>query len=666
MTELLRVMEQKFRAGYTFHDHEFPLPRLIARDVRHILKSQTKENTGIDVLLDLIKTHENSIDLHQGLAIAFGYLNNIYNMYLNLNRMKEIKNDKDTFNKIIDIIIKFDRNNNEMISNYFTEAFLSDTSDHKLCQSMVDFIYNKMPGKGLYALKFLDTCLANKLVSKKNREQLLFNAGNIAIEHKQYQKAIEYYKELVENYSEKHDYYQHFGACFVYNDQCVDKDHGKKWLYKALKMQPNNIQTKIHIANWYARTNRFQEAIDWIDQTPELSKINSIKILRLNQYCFIHGCTPETDKLYTQYALENNNDVNIIVDHATSHLIVNDITVAENIINDLIQKIPKSDPKRFNIDWQSLHILVNNGQYTDAFRLFGDLYFKRIQCVTLAYGKEPWPGNKTGILALFCQYGGIGDYIFSTRFLPWFCKQANNIWLFVDERFINFYKNSKVFEMCKNIDIFPMKYSEMAKQADEVGDMFISACKYCPKHYFSQEIKINVPKHMSNKMNDVFQKIGDRDIIVFNMYGKHNSTQMMEYRRRIPIQNYIPLLNDPAFNNIMWVTVQRDLSSTEKDMLGSDNILILDDIDSDYAFSDTMHIINRAKCVITNDTSLLHLSATMEAKVLLMLSTYPHWYWYSKSDNTVYYKNVKIIRQKKWNDWSYPMECVKNYLTDNL
>ena len=68
-------------------------------------------------------------------------------------------------------------------------------------------------------------------------------------------------------------------------------------------------------------------------------------------------------------------------------------------------------------------------------------------------------------------------------------------------------------------------------------------------------------------------------------------------------------------------------------------------------FEDTMRIINSVDFVITVDTSILHLAGSLNKKTFVLLSTDCDERWGRKSNKTLWYPSLTLIRQEKINEW---------------
>ena len=56
------------------------------------------------------------------------------------------------------------------------------------------------------------------------------------------------------------------------------------------------------------------------------------------------------------------------------------------------------------------------------------------------------------------------------------------------------------------------------------------------------------------------------------------------------------------------------------------------------------------------DTSIIHLCGILNIKAYLLLNYNNFWTWFLDKKDTLWYPSIKIIKQKKFNDWSYVFE----------
>ena len=79
-------------------------------------------------------------------------------------------------------------------------------------------------------------------------------------------------------------------------------------------------------------------------------------------------------------------------------------------------------------------------------------------------------------------------------------------------------------------------------------------------------------------------------------------------------------------------------------------------------FEDTIGIIKNLDLVITADTSIAHLSATLEKKTWIVLPFICDWRWFRSDKKTIWYKNATLYRQKKTKNWKDPLQNIYKIL----
>ena len=115
---------------------------------------------------------------------------------------------------------------------------------------------------------------------------------------------------------------------------------------------------------------------------------------------------------------------------------------------------------------------------------------------------------------------------------------------------------------------------------------------------------------------------------------------------------------------MVFIILQKELSSNEiKEISGNKNIIYFSDLDDGkQAFIDSIEVINNLDLLITADTALAHLSATIGKKTWIALPYIAGWRWFLEEKDTRWYPNVTLYRQKKTEDWSGVFEIIKRNL----
>ena len=98
--------------------------------------------------------------------------------------------------------------------------------------------------------------------------------------------------------------------------------------------------------------------------------------------------------------------------------------------------------------------------------------------------------------------------------------------------------------------------------------------------------------------------------------------------------------------NANFYCLQNEIWGRDKDYLKSLNLIDC----SKYMLDEVASIIKNLDLVITVDTSLLHLSASLNKETWGILSLYPDWRW-GKFNNINPYKRLKFFKQENFIDW---------------
>ena len=69
--------------------------------------------------------------------------------------------------------------------------------------------------------------------------------------------------------------------------------------------------------------------------------------------------------------------------------------------------------------------------------------------------------------------------------------------------------------------------------------------------------------------------------------------------------------------------------------------------------------------VISSDTSILHLAASLGKETWAVLSLDPDWRW-GKFMNFYKYENIKFYRQNEFNNWKNIIQIIKKDLAKKL
>jgi hypothetical protein len=119
-----------------------------------------------------------------------------------------------------------------------------------------------------------------------------------------------------------------------------------------------------------------------------------------------------------------------------------------------------------------------------------------------------------------------------------------------------------------------------------------------------------------------------------------------------------PLLSEP----FEFVSLQKTVSETDaKFIAGVPNLAHFSDELVD--FDQTAALLAALDLIITVDTAVAHLAAAMGKPVWILLPHASEWRWLLDREDTPWYPNVRLFRQKRRDDWESVIERVRASLT---
>ena len=308
---------------------------------------------------------------------------------------------------------------------------------------------------------------------------------------------------------------------------------------------------------------------------------------------------------------------------------------------EIYEKLDKKDPKvSFNIAW---HYLRNN-RFKEGFNLiqrgaevrsWGHEYL-HLESGVLNINKR-WQGQFTNHLVLILE-GGLGDELIFLRWANYCKSKCNKLTIICNNSLMRLLTNS-------DYDVLP--------------DIMLKNLEY--DHYAPS---MSVPNILG--LDDPQEHVTFPYIKSFaEPYIKKQIGSVANGKRKIGIKWF----GNPEFEHDQFRTVPVDalkglnkfgqlfsLQFENKD----DKIPNCKEIIKDW--QDTYSVFSALDLLVTSCTSTAHLAGAMGTNVIVLVPLVPYFVW--ASDTMPWYpKNVKVIRQTKYNDWSEAIERLYNEIS---
>ena len=442
---------------------------------------------------------------------------------------------------------------------------------------------------------------------------ILQNYASLLSQIKEYKKADVIFKKCLEIKPQDPLLLFNYGKFF--HDQKIFQE-AIKFYNQSLKLNSKNHLAPYNIGNIYLAENKFEESIVFYKKAIEINPSNFMAYNNIGIAYKRIGNFNEALKFYKQAIDKNMNYVDAHINYSTMLLTTGKLK--EGLEEYEWRKKSKTFSDYINYRSMSLTSKVWNGE---------NLQDKKI---------------------LVIAEQGIGDLIQFARYLY---------------RLKNKYKTEIILKIKSN------NFSHFFNPKDF---KIISGNQTIPEHDY-HIFMVSLPR-IFFKANDIFCKsvnffqsdekikskwktrIGD---IPGNKIGIHWSTSSLMPERNLPLEYFINLSKDIDAN---FFVLQKDLNINEiKAISKIKKIFYFSDMDkSEKAFLDSIEMIRNLDLVITSDTAVAHLSATLNKKTWIALPFVADWRWFSDKKNTQWYSNVTLYRQQKIGDWKEIFQVIKD------
>ena len=304
------------------------------------------------------------------------------------------------------------------------------------------------------------------------------------------------------------------------------------------------------------------------------------------------------------------------------------------ISEDILRAYPEQDDARvvFNLGWHEMrHGNLKKGlQMMDAGRFINVFGNARIPG---SIWKDEDLTNKT---LLFRCENGLGDQIMNFRFAKDFASKGARVVVSCAPELMPLF--SRHGFVCIDNGATPyIQYDYWVPSMSAAHILGYDKDTFPGKAYLTAE-----PKKLYAKPNTL--KVGIR--------WAGNPKFEHEQHRRFDPQ---PLIDLHSIEGVTLYSLQRDENLI-------DGLPFADLRDQMKTFEDTASIIQGLDLVITSCTSVAHLSAALGKPTWVIVPIMPYYAWAEQKSTSVWYDSVRIFRQKKYGEWSEPLNEVKSAL----
>lgn len=577
--------------------------------------------------------------------------------------------------------------------------------------SLCAFCYSNI-GHLQEAIKCLEDAL--NIAKKHHKEHIFMLSLNLAEFYRRNNMTLQAIA-LLQNLLPRDDENLHFNLAKCYGD-LQDYERSIQHYMIAIKINPKDIHAIFNLANQQAAIGSFKLALKYYSLAYE-SGMGDAGINLAQIYTNLDDLKSAIT-LYKELEPYYKQDSNFYFNYANALRYNNDVELAKETYNRAISLNPDV---RYIINLAHLCLSVNDFQVGFALyeyrrvmlpktmdRYFLDFSFKD--------SKDILKFLRDKKVALYHEQG-FGDSIMFARFLPLLsCKEKI---IFAPKELCRIFScfdvpcdskvhddydvalplpslaflfaNKKVLktslESFKNILLSFLMKSQVtdSKNEQHIKDITSDTIIYANNTKAQVSVKkvLTTYQHYTQKEekeNDVFLTLNTqtKNHLITNIH-KQNPTQIQVLNNKKPIKVALNFSSNPNFQNAREKSIYaRKLLESLPHKGFTYYSLQYEGIDSSLAkefgiidmsknikdFYDSAKILLTMDVVVSIDSALAHLSATLGIPTALLLYKRHDWRWgnFCKHDSTIWYGNAKLFIQEYLNEWRSVLENLNNFL----
>ena len=539
------------------------------------------------------------------------------------------------FNKALELLEEYPVDTEPHIFNNLKGIIFINLKNHS---KAIECFKNSLNYKENYIDAYLN--LANVYFSNKNisksidivgkalnyepkNKKLNFNLAFFFSESHQYQKAIKQYHEVIKLGYNKEIILNNIGNIYIKEKNYLK---AKEYFLECLKINPSNHLTINNLIRSLILKKDFAEAEKYQKKSDKLEIKNNIYYINKAELFFFYKKYEEAIGILTEFCENHKNDIGSQI---SLSLIYSNLGKFENSYK-LIENVYKLNPEHNTLCLIYSMNLLKQGNFKKGW----ELYDKSLQIIDNYYSNLPfWKGedlNKKKIIVYEDQ--GIGDSIQFSKFLFFLDKLCNDIRVEVRESAVSFFQKNIL-----NLKIYKKGFNFNSNCDYKIS--FASLNKFFYENKNKQQKKLfKIDQEIIKKW---FKEINSKKLKV-GLTWSGSLHGVNEPYRSVEIKNFEKILS----LDCDFVCLQKDIWDRDKKYFQGSKIKYL----GDKNFLETAAIIENLDLVISTDTSILHLSSTLEKLTWGLISFNAEWRWWMYN-KPAFYKKLIEYKQINFDNW---------------
>ena len=238
---------------------------------------------------------------------------------------------------------------------------------------------------------------------------------------------------------------------------------------------------------------------------------------------------------------------------------------------------------------------------------------------------------------------GLGDTIQFSRFVIDLLKYTEFLTLAVNKKLTKILSNLDVnIILVDELNVIESEYDFQIALCSLPNLLKIKSTKDIPFYKLDLKNKTEITKNINNKKLNI------------GIAWSGNKNYLKDKYRSVSLKYFEPIIKT---QNINFYKLSQSLNKNELDITQNYNNLF--DC-GDINLFELSHIMKNLDLIISIDTSIIHLSGILGINSILLLNYNSDWRWFDGSETTKWYPSVKIIKQKKFDEWNEVFEILSD------
>jgi tetratricopeptide (TPR) repeat protein len=266
------------------------------------------------------------------------------------------------------------------------------------------------------------------------------------------------------------------------------------------------------------------------------------------------------------------------------------------------------------------------------------------------FSQPMWLGDQDieGKTVLIYADEGLGDAIQFARYVPMVAARGARVILVVPDALRSLFSGLSAIQECRSFSSSSLPPAfDMYCPLGSLPLAFRTGLETIPPPSYLPP----VPLERARAWGD---RLGSRNRLRVGLVWSGNPKHGNDRDRSMPVRAMTPLFDVDA----TFVSLQKDLRPDDSAFL-SEGANISDLTAGLVDFAETAALISCLDVVITVDTSVAHLAATLGRPTWILLPYLPDWRWLLDRDDSPWYPTARLFRQTATREWTGVLDRVR-------